>query len=200
MKTATFIQRLLAYFIDFIIVMLISSIIASSFSNKKIESLENDLSSLITSYTNGEITTEEYMEETQNLTYEIEKKSVAVNMVMLISSIGYYIIFQFLNKGQTIGKKVLKLKVVDRNNNIPTIKQFMIRTSITNQIIPTLIIIVSILFLSKNDFNTIYYLTMIILYTFIIITSIMVLYRNDKLGIHDILSKTKVVKEGMKNE
>lgn len=196
MKKATFTSRLLAYFLDSIIVLLLSSIVATGFTSKKLESLEEDLEQLITDYTNGEVTMEEYLDQAQELTYDIEKNSVTINCIQVAISTAYFIVFAFLNKGQTLGKKLMKLKVVNNEDKKPTLLQMTIRTSITNQILPNILIIILILVLSKNTFMSIYSIITMITYIFIIASSIMILYRDDKLGLHDMLSKTKVVKEG----
>ena len=49
---------------------------------------------------------------------------------------------------------------------------------------------------SKELFIKLNYVITGIQYLFIIVTSIMILYRKDKLSLHDIMSKTMVVKEG----
>lgn len=196
MKKATFTERLLAFFLDSIIVFLISSLIASSFSNKKLEKLQTELENTVTNYMQGELTIEEYLEEIKDLTYEIEKNSTGINLVQLVISIGYFIIFTYLNKGQTLGKKLLKLKIVNEKEEKPTILQIMLRTSIIYQILPSLLIIILVLFIRKEYFLTIYSILTMITYIFILASAIMILYRNDKLGIQDILSKTKIVKEG----
>ena len=196
MKKATFIGRLLAYLLDGIIVLLISSIVASGFASRKVEDLQNELESAITNYTTGEITIEKYLEQTQTLTYEIEKNSIAVNVVYVVISIGYFVVFQFLNKGQTIGKKIMKIRIVNEKEENPNIGQIITRTLIVNQILPNILVIIFVVLLSKNQFLSVYSAITTITYIFIIVSSLMILYRNDKLGLHDLLSKTKVVKEG----
>lgn len=196
MKKATFTGRLLAYFIDAFIVLIIASMVSSGFSTRKLENLQTDLEELVTNYTEGEITMEKYLEQTQELSYEMEKASTATNIVYVVISIGYFIVFQYLNKGQTIGKKLMKIKVVNQDEKEPSIVQMIIRTCITNEILPKILIIICVTFLSKNNFMSIYSLITMIVYIFIIASAIMILYRNDKLGLHDIIAKTKVVKEG----
>jgi len=196
MKKATFIQRLCAYLLDAIIVLLISSIVSVGFSNKKVETLQEDLEETIEQYVEGKISMEEYTNTTNDITYEIQKSSITVSIATLIISIGYYIVFQFLNKGRTIGKKIMKLKIVNQEEKEPSLLQIIIRTIITNEILSNLIIITTILLLSKKVYTDIYYIIVSITYIFIIISALMILYRNDKLGLHDMISKTKVMKEG----
>jgi len=196
MKKATFTQRFIAYLLDGFIVLMISSIVASGFSTKKIESLEKDLETLITNYKQGEITPEEYLEQTQDLTYEIEKNSTPINIVFVVINIGYFIIFQFLNKGQTIGKKLLKIRIVNNEEKDANIMQMAIRTSIINQILPNILIIILVSICSKKTFISTYSIISTVLYIFLLASALMILYRKDKQGLHDIISKTKVVKEG----
>jgi uncharacterized RDD family membrane protein YckC len=196
MKKATFTSRLLSYILDMIIILLISTLVSSSISTKKLEKLETKLQDTVISYTEGNITIEEYMTATNDLTYQIQKNSLPSNTVYVVISIGYFIIFAYLNKGQTLGKKILKLKVTDNKEASPTLMQMIIRTLIINQILPNTLLIILILLLSKNNFINVYTAITIITYIFIVVSAIMILYRNDKLGLHDIISKTKVVKEG----
>lgn len=196
MKKATFGQRLLAYLIDACIVLIISSMVTSSFSTKKLESLQKDLEEVVTNYTQGEISMDEYLEQTQDLSYEIEKSSTTINIVYVVISIGYFIVFQYLNKGQTLGKKLMKIRIVNQEEKEPNIIQMILRTCITNEILPKILIIVFVTFVSKNNFLSIYSVITVLTYAFIIITVFMILYRKDKLGLNDIIAKTKVVKEG----
>lgn len=47
------------------------------------------------------------------LNYELTKRKLPVNVATSVVFIGYYIIFAYFNKGQTLGKKLLKIKVVN---------------------------------------------------------------------------------------
>ena len=196
MKKATFTNRLAAFLIDFIIISLIGSLIAQGLTTKKVEKLNDKLQNVITEYTQGEIEMEDYLKETNEITYELEKASLPMNTVYVVLYIGYFIIFQFLNKGQTIGKKIMKIKVVSKDKKEPSLIQIIIRTLFVDQIILNLLTIIIVLLAPKKVFFNLYYIITGIQYLFIIVTSIMILYRNDKLSLHDMMSKTMVVKEG----
>ena len=200
MKKATFTSRLVAYIIDFIIVSLIANIIIQGFTTKKIEKLNNELESTITEYTKGELQVNEYIKKTNNLTYKIEKESMPINIVYIVIYIGYFIIFQFLNKGQTVGKKLMKIKVLNKDEKNVSLTGIIIRALFINQILSNLLLILIVAFLPKTAFFSTYYLIVGIQYLFLIITSIMMLYTKDKLALQDLMSKTIVVKEGKTNE
>ncbi len=200
MKKATFTERLLAFFLDGIIILLIAGLLTTGFTNKKLEKLQEELETTITNYMQGGITMEQYLEQTQDLTYQIQKQSVSANSVQVIISIGYFVVFAYLNKGQTLGKKAMKLKVVNNEEKSPTILQMVVRTSIINQILPDIILIFTVMVVPKQNFLSIYSLITTITYIFMIASTLMILYRKDKLGLHDIIAKTKVMKEGRENE
>lgn len=196
MKKATFTSRLLAYLIDSIIVLLVSSIIAIPLTSKKIESLEKELKTITKEYTNQNIDMNTYLEKTQDLNYQIQKCSVSTNIVYLIVSIIYYVVFQYLNKGQTLGKKLLKIKVVNKEGNTPSLYQMILRTFITNQIFTYLVTILLVLLATKEQFLSLYQTLNSLATIFIIVSALMILYTNNLQGLHDKMAKTLVVKEG----
>lgn len=196
MKKATFTNRLLAYLIDSIIVLLVSSIIAIPLTSKKIESLEKELKTITKEYTNQNIDMNTYLEKTQDLNYQIQKESLSTNVVYLIVSIIYYVVFQYLNKGQTLGKKLLKIKVVNKEGNTPSLYQMILRTFITNQIFTYLVTILLVLLVTKEQFLSLYQTLNSLATIFIIVSALMILYTNNLQGLHDKMAKTLVVKEG----
>ena len=196
MKKATFTNRLLAYLIDSIIVLLVSSIIAIPLTSKKIESLEKELKTITKEYTNQNIDMNTYLEKTQDLNYQIQKESLSTNVVYLIVSIIYYVVFQYLNKGQTLGKKLLKIKVVNKEGNTPSLYQMILRTFITNQIFTYLVTILLVLLATKEQFLSLYQTLNSLATIFIIVSALMILYTNNLHGLHDKMAKTLVVKEG----
>ena len=196
MKKATFTNRLLAYLIDSIIVLLVSSIIAIPLTSKKIESLEKELKTITKEYTNQNIDMNTYLEKTQDLNYQIQKCSVSTNVVYLIVSIIYYVVFQYLNKGKTLGKKLIKIKVVNKEGNTPSLYQMILRTFITNQIFTYLVTILLVLLATKEQFLSLYQTLNSLATIFIIVSALMILYTNNLQGLHDKMAKTLVVKEG----
>ena len=196
MKKATFTNRLLAYLIDSIIVLLVSSIIAIPLTSKKIESLEKELKTITKEYTNQNIDMNTYLEKNQDLNYQIQKESLSTNVVYLIVSIIYYVVFQYLNKGQTLGKKLLKIKVVNKEGNTPSLYQMILRTFITNQIFTYLVTILLVLLATKEQFLSLYQTLNSLATIFIIVSALMILYTNNLQGLHDKMAKTLVVKEG----
>lgn len=112
---ATFIQRFLAYVIDMILIILIVNIIGSAFNQKQLKELDKELNDKLNTVESVEQfyddSSEELLNELADIQYRIDKASAPITAVNIIISIGYFIIFQYMNNGQTLGKKLFKIKV-----------------------------------------------------------------------------------------
>ena len=134
-------------------------------------------------------------EKIQNYGYELAKLQIPVSIVSVVITFGYFVVFQYFNKGQTIGKKFMKIKVKSVKSDKPTFTQILVRSLLINEII---ISILSIIFLDKfNQAN--YYSARRILelidMIFVYGSLGFIMFRSDGRGIHDLLAHTCVVSE-----
>lgn len=194
-KNAVFLQRLCAYIIDAIIVTLCASLIAGPFINSSsVEKIDNQLQEVATKLQNGEINYTTYMNEVAVLGLESGKQNGLLTIVTILLEIIYYTVFQLYNSGQTIGKKLLKIKVVSNNGNL-TMNQLVIRSLLVNSILLSMISLVIITFINdpmqylyvQGSFEGVQYM-------FIIITTLMIMFRKDHLSLHDLITNTRVEK------
>lgn len=193
---AKFFDRLTAYIIDVIIISLITSIIFTSIPTNNKE-LEKQLSSLQDEVLSNKITYEEFVDEYQDLYYKNKKNTMTQSAITLTITIAYFVIFQYMNKGQTIGKKLLHLKVVDNNTEKPlSIFKGLIRSLLIWNILSGTLGIVLIYILNKESYITSYLIISSLESIFIFITAMFTLYRKDNRGLHDIIINSKVIKEG----
>ena len=192
---ASFIKRAVAQIIDMFIVSIIISIISMSFSTSRIEKLNDEVNNLMNDYVSGDIDSKEYITKYIDITYDINKASINTNLVYLVVCIGYFLIFQYLNKGATIGKKFRKIRRVSNDNKDITFLQMFIRTSIINEILPMIMIFVLIFLTSGISFFIGYSLISFIENIFVIICIFMILCRKDNLALHDIMSRSMVIEE-----
>lgn len=191
MKTNIF-SRIGAFLIDYIIVSLILSII--TIGVKVPSDLNERTNNLLNAFQNEEITIEEYNKEVQELNYELQKVSLPSNIISLVITIGYFFIFSYLNKGQTLGKKLFKLKVVEKEER-PSIKAILLRGLFIYGIISGLYNVIFINFLDVEKFSYGYVAITYIESIFTIVCFFMVLYRKDRRGLHDMMAGTNVVGE-----
>ena len=193
---AKFFDRLTAYIIDVIIISLITSIIFTSIPTNNKE-LEKQLSSLQDEVLSNNITYEEFVDEYQDLYYKNKKDTMTQSAITLTITIAYFVIFQYMNKGQTIGKKILHLRVVDNNTEKPlSIFKGLIRSLLIWNILSETLGIVLIYILNKESYITSYLIISSIESIFIFITAMFTLYRKDNRGLHDIIINSKVIIEG----
>lgn len=191
----TFFQRLGAYFIDILILSLLLLIVGYGLPdnteevNDKVEVLEEKL-------VNNEISPEDYLKEYYVLLYDVQSSSKLANGISLVLTIAYFVVFQALYNGQTLGKKLLKIKVVNNDNNPASMIQILVRSLFMLSIFSSLFGIVMLFILPKDIYIYSYLGVISIESLFIIISIMFILYRKDKRGLHDVIAKTMVVKEG----
>lgn len=193
---ATFFERIGAYLIDAILIGVIASLICTTIPNNT-EDLTKEMEELSEKMTQNEITAQEYFEGYKELIYKQQKSNVLENTVNVILTLGYFVVFQYMNKGQTIGKKLLKIKVVDKDTEKPTtVLKGLLRSIFTLSIVSATLNILFIFIFNKDSYIIGYLITTMIELLFVFITIIFIVYRKDRRGLHDIMANTKVIREG----
>lgn len=189
---ATFGQRLCAYFIDFIIISILLTLVTYSMDFTKRKEIYDEM---LNYYSEYDPTNLEQTEKLLDLQYQYSKESIPTTAISLIITIGYFVVFQYLNNGQSIGKKLLKIRIVGKDNSKVNIMQIFIRSIFIYQIILSITDLIIIYTLNKTDYLNIYGILTWINSIFIIISALFILYRKDKRGLHDFMAKTYVVSE-----
>lgn len=192
---ASFFKRLGAFFIDYFIVILIASIITMGFSNTSSEEISKKMNNLVSDYQSEKISIDEYTEETYKLNYDLQKSNLNTNVVSITLYIGYFIIFATLNKGQTLGKKLLKIKVVNKEEKKPSVWNMFVRSLFIYNLASAIFSVVFINFLGISTFTNIYTTIGYIEFFVIIISFFMVTYKKDGRGLHDMMAGTNVIEE-----
>ena len=131
--------------------------------------------------------------------YSISKSSQPLSIITCGLLFLYFGVFAYILKGQTLGKKIMKLKVVpDKGKNLD-VNLFMIRAIILTNLLPKIASIIVLTKLSPSNWliaeNIISEISNII--TFLILG--FMIFRDDERGLHDIICKTKVL-EGNKEK
>ena len=112
-EKALFVQRFIAFLLDIFILSSIASLISYPFLDaKSIDKLNKNSSEVIEKYTTGEIDMDTYVDEVKGISYQLSQKQGVVSLVTLFLAVLYFIVYQYYNNGQTIGKKLMKIKVV----------------------------------------------------------------------------------------
>ena len=194
-KKAYFVQRLIAFLIDILLVAVAASIVATPFINEKeSKKLTDEANQLITQATKQEISTSEFADRNMDLSYSLARKNGFVSLITIVFNILYFVVFQLYNKGQTVGKQVMKIRVKSDLKEL-TMNQMIFRAFIANSI---LLDIITFMFMLSNSRSVYFYgLTVFstIQYIITLMSIFMVLMRKDGCAVHDLLAHTQVVRD-----
>ncbi len=113
--------------------------------------------------------------------------------VGLIASVIYFVVIPWRWNGQTIGKKLMKLRAVNEYGENPTFFQHFIR-AIQNWTVYYTALIGWVILVNYLMFS-ILSIASLLVYIVFIISFIMLLAREDGRGIHDMISGTWVIKD-----
>lgn len=186
-------KRIFTYFIDLFFVSLISSIIVMipifKYDHVKVEEQTNELYSSILE--TGSADVDEDILVTR--LYNLERSSTSLTAITTFVTFIYFGVAAFINNGRTLGKMIMKIKVVPIKGNKLNPGLFILRTLLITSIIPNLINVISIFYLSPNTwYNLTGIISQIQEFFFLIILGFMI-FRDDERGLHDLICQTKVI-------
>ncbi len=188
-----FVQRLGAYLIDALIVSVIAALISTFFINDSATKLMNKTVEISNSYMKQEIDSKTYIEQTKDLSYQYARQTCVATIIVIIVDIVYYMVMQFYLGGQTLGKRVLKIKIVKNDGSDLTMNDVVVRNLINNSIFTSIVVAVFVLF-NKTTYFYGSTITSMIQYLITIISAFMIMFRKDGRSISDFIAGTKVVR------
>lgn len=185
-------KRVAAYIIDILIISVIANLIFSIpvFEHNSNAYLEANKE--MTEYIQKADTTLD-MKKLNEITYKVVYASRYLSIIEIALTILYFGVLQFILDGQTIGKKLLKIKIKPEKGKSLNSGLFMLRTIILHNVIFDIISTVSVITLNQNlalKINS-YSSYGALLVELIIIGTI--IFRDDERGLHDLIANTKVV-------
>ena len=191
---AMFSQRVLAFLIDLVLLSMITSLITMFIPmNDTATKLYDEQNRVLEGYVDGSVSMEEYVNQMVDLGYDISRQTVIVSIVTIVISLLYYVVYPCYNNGQTLGKKLMKIKIKKTNDTELSMNDLLIRSMINNSILVNIINVILVLFLSKNLYLSTSSLVSFIQYLVLIISLIMIAFTNNAQGLHDKVCKTEVV-------
>ncbi len=194
---ANFYRRFLAYILDIAILSFILSIISTFiFSNNATDLLREELNIILEQFRAGEILFDVFINRSLQISYDINYQMIGYNITQFTIYVLYFIIFQFKNGGKTIGKSIMKIKVVKNDSlEVPSMDDFIKRSLLIHSILLSMITLTAILIFSKDIYLIIDMLFSTIQLIISNIILFMILFNKHGRGLHDLFANTKVILE-----
>lgn len=187
-------KRIIAYLIDLTILFLLLTMLSSVvIKNTEAQNLSQNLL-VETQALLKDPECSECITNMNNLIYKISKANVINDITGISLYLIYFVVLPPFTSGQTIGKKLMKIKLLSKKGSKLSIFQTIIRSALLYGIavnVVTVIVLISASqakYLRANQFLTYLQFT-IFLICFIGI------FRKDGVSFHDFLAGTKVVPE-----
>ena len=177
----TSLKRIIAFVIDIVIVSLVVSLInllpLDPYKDKYKDAHEkyNDKDEII------------------ELNYEVYKYRTYSSMFSATALILYFGVLPLVMNGQTLGKKIMKLRVVSNNEKKLNFWKYLIRIVILNNIWLSLINVGAVYVVSGVKFYYVTYVISMLSSLIYMLNLIMVMFRKDNRGLHDMVAGTKVI-------
>lgn len=185
-------KRIFAYIVDMMIISLVATIIGMGFKNENINKLNTELDELTKSYVEEKIDSSKYLNQFVLIEHDIEKERVNSSIIEVMLLFGYFVILPFCYYGQTIGKKMFKIKVKATKGEL-TMSNLLIRTLIIDGLGVAIISLILVYLLPSMP----YFITKLVIelceFVVIIVSMIKISRTDKKVGLHDILAGTEVV-------
>ena len=187
-------KRVLAYLVDIMIISFVSLLLTYFVpTSENYNKLNKEFEALTIDYRNQEVTIEEYLEKGTDINYQLNKEGVPQTIVSTVLSIIYFVVLTYFMNGETLGKKLMKIKITSNNDKKLTMNNYLIRALVIDSVLINIITIITILLFSKDIYLTSYNIISYV-FSFVYIVSLaMILFSKNGRGLQDILANTKVI-------
>lgn len=190
----TSLKRIIAFVIDIVIVSFVVSLLnylPIDPYKEKYQEKYKEYTELIQKNTEGG--SQEFKDEIIEVNYEVYKYRTYSSIISAGALILYFGVLQLVLDGQTLGKKIMKIKVVSNKDKKLNFWSYLIRIVVLNNIWLSLLNIGAVYVVSGVKFYYVTYVIGMISSLVYMLNLIMIMFRNDNRGLHDMLAGTKVI-------
>ena len=190
----TSLKRIIAFVIDIVIVSLVVSLL----NYLPIDPYKDKYQEKYKEYTeliqkNTEEGSQEFKDEIIEVNYEVYKYRTYSSIISAGALILYFGVLQLVLDGQTLGKKIMKIRVVSNKDKKLNFWSYLIRIVVLNNIWLSLLNVGAVYVVSGVKFYYVTYVIGMISSLMYMLNLIMIMFRNDNRGLHDMIAGTKVV-------
>lgn len=186
-------KRAFAYLIDILIVAVILIIVDSfiPMSNNYVN-LNNELVQVSDNFVKNEISFSTYFNQMCGINHSMDKEIFFVSLIDVVISIFYFIVLPLYNKGQTFGKKLMKIKIIEDGKMLFS-NSLIIRYFLMSGFGVSFVNLCTVYFVNDFYYNVLGLILLFLQFLVVIISVFMVLYRNDRKSLPDLIAGTKVI-------
>ena len=196
MKNNLFFRRFFAYLLDILLVSLVFGLITSFIpQSENCKKLSLEQQTITSDFIEDRMEAKEFVNRSLEIGYNQAKEEIPLVLLNIAGMILYFVVFQAYNHGQTIGKKLVKLKVVGHHKKQLNLNDYLKRAIIVPPILCNLFDLILLMFASKEIYLTSNLLLKAVQILLLLIAGFMVIYRKDTRGLHDLIADTRVVLE-----
>lgn len=203
-------RRISAFLIDIFLVTFVSTIFSSILyvnpfiENYKVaydeyrEIYKSESESVLTNPTIKNVV--DYSNKMSKQIYKIDYSMLFNNIYYLVFSFLYFVLFAYFTNGQTLGKKLFKLKVVRQDGEKLKLSNLMLRTLLSGSSIfmgVNIIVVIQLLLLMIPQ-NQVYFYAILFssMISYVIeIIGLVLLFSKEHRSLDDIIGSTKVIDE-----
>ncbi len=203
-------RRISAFLIDIFLVTFVSTIFSSiSYVNPFIENYKvaydeyreiykSESESVLTNPTIKNVV--DYSNKMSKQIYKIDYSMLFNNIYYLVFSFLYFVLFAYFTNGQTLGKKLFKLRVVRQDGEKVKLSNLMLRTFLSGSSIfmgVNIIVVIQLLLLLISQ-NQVYFYAILFssMISYVIeIIGLVLLFSKEHRSLDDIIASTKVIDE-----
>lgn len=203
-------RRISAFLIDVFLVTFVSTIFSSiSYVNPFIENYKvaydeyreiykSESESVLTNPTIKNVV--DYSNKMSKQIYKIDYSMLFNNIYYLVFSFLYFVLFAYFTNGQTLGKKLFKLRVVRQDGEKVKLSNLMLRTFLSGSSIfmgVNIIVVIQLLLLLISQ-NQVYFYAILFssMISYVIeIIGLVLLFSKEHRSLDDIIASTKVIDE-----
>jgi len=188
-------KRIVAFIFDMIILTILLMIVRGVFhgNDDTYARLSEESTVVLEELIDGKITPNQYLSKTELISYDMGKRTIPYSIVAIVIYILYYIVYQTKKQGQTLGKRIMNIRIVSSEGNSTDMNNMLIRSLIVNSIFLTSIDLLLLMVLVKDTYLNISTTLAAISGGVLILSILMMMFRKDGRTIHDIVAKTMVI-------
>ena len=187
-------KRLFAYIIDFFVLSFITFFISLFIPvSDNLTNLSNELIGVNDSFLNGSIDLSTFVNQYSVISYSMERFMFLPNLISVVVSVIYFVIYPLYNDGASIGKRIMGLRIVSNDGGLVSTNSLLFRYLFMNSIGISILSLCLIFVLKDFSYILCGSILSFLQFVVVIVSIFMVLYRRDFRSLPDLIAGTKVI-------